>query len=100
LAGSHAAQHKVNCLASAGAWPAKHEATTRAVAPTERIIRIIKPSLLLQAFRPPALPIRTSPCTQFSPAFSEVAESMFSVFVKLKTFTKHLFCQQTPRALL
>src|SRR5215813_6708121 len=48
LAGSHAAQHRVNCLASAGAWPARHEATI-AAAPNARIARIIKTSLLLQA---------------------------------------------------
>src|ERR1017187_9247003 len=49
LAGSHAAQHNVNCLAWADAWPPRHEATTTAVAPNARIVRIITTSLLSQA---------------------------------------------------
>src|SRR5215469_4956335 len=66
LAGSHAAQHKVNCLAAAGAGPARHDATMTAVAPNARIVRIIKSSLLSQALC--ACPAtHTSSCTQFGP---------------------------------
>jgi hypothetical protein len=67
-------------LASAGAWPPRQEATTTALAPNARIIRIITPSLLLQA-------IARLPChsrfavSQISPAFTEVAETLFSVIV-------------------
>src|SRR6516165_1649504 len=50
LAGSHAAQHKVNCLAAAGAGPPKHDATNTAVAPNARIVRIIKTSLFCRRF--------------------------------------------------
>jgi hypothetical protein len=68
-------------LAAAGAEPAKHDATMTAVAPNARIVWIIKPSLLSQAFR--ACPAtHTSSCTQFSPAFEEVAEMLFSIIVK------------------
>jgi hypothetical protein len=50
---------------------------------------------LLQAItRPPCRSHFT--CTQFSPPFSKVAESVFSILVKFQNFTKHAFCQQTP----
>jgi hypothetical protein len=45
--------------------------------------------------RSPACPaIHTSSCTQISPAFTQAAETLFSIIVKQKTFTKHRWCQR------
>src|SRR6516164_1340766 len=95
LAGSQAAQHNVNCLASAAARPLRDEATTTTIAPNARIVRIITTSLLLQA-------IARLPCHHtFRRArrsvrpFSDVTETLFSNIVKRDRFTKHLCCQAT-----
>src|SRR5215475_9816294 len=93
LAGSHAAQHRVNCLASAGAGPDRHEATTTAVAPNARIVRIIKTSLLSQAICPPACHSHFVVDADQSGLREKPRKTLFSIFVKQKSFTKHHDCQ-------
>jgi len=100
LAGSHAAQHNVNCFVWATAWLPRHEAATTAVTPNTRMIWIIKTSLLSQAIAclpcqsPSAVRRRCTPDS--NPAFTEAAGMMFSVVVKCQPFTKHIRSQCTP----
>src|SRR5579862_2907455 len=48
--------------------------------------------------RSPACPaLHTSSCTQISPVFTEVTETLFSIIVKQQNFTKHLTCQRQKR---
>jgi hypothetical protein len=103
FAGSHAAQHSVSCFVWATAWPPKHEAKATAITPNARIIWIITTSLL-QAIA--CLPCQSHPPFDgharrlISRPYLTPAGTMFSIVVKLKSFTKHISSQWTLQNLL